>query len=130
MFSTPSAQRRVVLVVEDEAAIGLALADALTDAGYIVAGPISTSTDAFEWLERATPDLALVDVMLRDGPCTGLARELRRRGVPFLINSGHPQGDWAGPELANAPWLEKPNRYDDLVAGLSALHTMPSPPRH
>jgi DNA-binding response OmpR family regulator len=125
MFSTVATKQRVVLVVEDEAAIGLALADALTDAGYVVAGPIATTADALDWLQRATPDLALVDVMLRDGPCTGLARELRRRGVPFLINSGHVQRGWAEPELADAPWLEKPNRYDDLVAGLHALETVP-----
>jgi DNA-binding response OmpR family regulator len=112
-------EQRIVLLVEDEAMIGMALADALEEAGFVVAGPVSTTADALGWLARMRPDLALVDIVLRDGPCMALVRELRKRGIPFVINSGHPRAKWRNePDLADAQWLEKPTGYAEMIAAL------------
>ncbi|MHC2103614.1 hypothetical protein [Methylobacterium sp. CM6246] len=35
--------------------------------------------------------MAIIDVALRDGPCTELANTLRRLNVPFLVHSGRQQ---------------------------------------
>lgn len=81
--STLEACRRTVLVTEDDAMIGFDLADALDAAGYRIAGPVDSSADALDWLKTNVPDIAVLDVILKDGSCADIARELRRRGIPL-----------------------------------------------
>jgi CheY-like chemotaxis protein len=71
----------VVLILEDEAIIALNLQDELQDAGYSVGGPFATCTDALSWLETNTPDVAILDTVLKDAPCGEVARELASRTV-------------------------------------------------
>jgi DNA-binding response OmpR family regulator len=99
---------RLVLVLEDEAIIGLHLKDELQDGGYRVAGPFTTCADALAWLRTATPDLAILDTVLKDGPCRDIAAELIRRAVPFLIYSGHRENQGFLPDLGAVTWIEKP----------------------
>ena len=72
---------QVVLLAEGDAVIGVDHTDALERAGYQVLGPCLDTADALNLLELITPDFAILDPLLRDGPCTALADELRRRGV-------------------------------------------------
>jgi two-component SAPR family response regulator len=112
--------RPCCLIVEDQALIGLSLEAYLEENGYQVAGPFLTNADALRWLERHTPELALLDVILKDGPCLELARLLKSRGVPFAIYSGlKPQG--VPPELEEVPWLQKPVGRADLARVLAEL---------
>src|SRR4051794_18820554 len=110
-----------VLVAEDVGAISIALEDALTDAGYKVAGPFASGAAATEWLHGNQPDLALLDAVLSDGLCIELARALRARAVPFLFLSGNAPLYGMPPDLNDAPWIEKPITYDQLVDALSIL---------
>lgn len=103
-----------VLVTEDEAAISLSLSDALEEAGYSVAGPFASSAAANTWLEQHTPDLALLDLMLRDGPCIALARVLHARSVPFALYTGA-LNTQSFPELCGVPELPKPSALSDIV---------------
>src|SRR3954470_12415030 len=96
------------LVVEDQALIGMALEASLADAGFNIAGPFTRAVDALGYLERHTPDIALLDLVLGDGPCTEVASALRDRGVPFAVYSGVRPPRERPPELVDAPWLEKP----------------------
>ena len=109
-----------VLVAEDEGAIGLALEDALAEAGYTIAGPFSSSARAEDWLKDNTPDLALLDVWLKDGPCFELARMLRGRDVPVVFLSGGMAADL--PEhLKGSRWLEKPVSFEALMSLLGSV---------
>ena len=111
-----------VLLAEDNAAIGLALEDALNDGGYTVVGPFASCSAALAWLRDATPDLALLDLGLQDGPCVELARALRQRGVPILVLSGDHQSECElDPELRGVPWIEKPVASESLMNALGAL---------
>ena len=56
-----------VLIVEDEALIAMALADSLEDAGHEVVGPAATMAEALALCEGAPPELAVLDINLRDG---------------------------------------------------------------
>jgi DNA-binding response OmpR family regulator len=109
-----AASRPCCLVVEDEGLIAMALEASLDEAGFRVAGPFSRNMAALAWLETHTPEVALIDVLLRDGPCTPLVRALRERNVPFAIYSGLKRGHRHG-DLAEAPWLEKPIARDELT---------------
>ena len=102
------------LIIEDEALIAMSLEASLEDAGFRVAGPFMRNADALAWLDGHTPDLALLDVLLKDGPCTSIVRALQQRKIPFAIYSGlKPRS--LPPELAGTRWLEKPISREDLT---------------
>jgi len=122
MTNRPSAGGRRVLVVEDEALIGLALSELVEDEGCAVCGPFTRSDQAIAWLEGGeTADLAIVDHILRDGPFTNLVRLLKARGIPFVIYSGNVQRADMSVELQQATWLEKPGRYAELCETLAGV---------
>jgi DNA-binding response OmpR family regulator len=100
--------RPLVLVLEDEALIALNLQDDLQDVGYDVAGPFTTCGAAQEWLQTETPDTAILDAALKDGPCREVALELSRREVPFLIYSGHHEDRQLLSDFHPVAWIEKP----------------------
>ena len=111
----------LVLILEDETMIAMMIEDELVDAGYDVAGPFATCNGAFAWLSTNTPDLAVLDTQLQDGSCRDLAVELRRRGIPFVVYSGAIDTDV--PELAGAPWVEKPALGKTLLDALTQAIT-------
>lgn len=111
----------VVLVVEDQALIGLSIEAFLEEAGYTVAGPFASNAEALAWLDGERPAAAVLDLGLRDGLSTGLAQELRRRGIGFVVYSGHAQRPDLAPELHDAPWLRKPVPREDLLRAVDAL---------
>jgi DNA-binding response OmpR family regulator len=115
------ARGKRILVAEDEAMISVVLSGDLRDEGYAIAGPFSREKDALEWLKSKTPDVAIVDYMLREGPCRALLRLLRERGVPFVIFSGYPRDSDKDNEFADARWFDKPASLDELLAALGSL---------
>jgi DNA-binding response OmpR family regulator len=98
----------LVLVLEDEALIALDLQDELQASGCRVGGPFSTCADALAWLQLETPDVAILDTVVKDGPCRDIALALDGREVPFLIYSGHRQDKALLPEFHHVRWIEKP----------------------
>ncbi|MGF9758286.1 response regulator [Microvirga sp. 0TCS3.31] len=116
-----SNSRQLVLVLEDEALIALNVQDELQDAGYAVAGPFSTCSAAHEWLQTTTPDMAILDTTLKDGPCREIALELSRREVPFLIYSGYQEDRQLLSELDHITWIEKPVPPEVLVQACQQL---------
>ena len=105
----------LVLVLEDEAIIALNLQDELQDAGYEVAGPFTACSAALEWLQAATPDMAILDAALNDGSCHSVAVELRGRGVQFLVYSGHQEDRQLLSGFERISWIEKPVPPEVLV---------------
>jgi DNA-binding response OmpR family regulator len=71
-----TAHPAAILLVEDDPVVRTFLADNLTADGYdlLVAGTVA---DALRLLERACPDLAVVDVRLPDGSGLDLIRRVR-----------------------------------------------------
>jgi DNA-binding response OmpR family regulator len=107
MTEHPNSRPRI-LVLEDEALIALALQDDLQDAGHEVAGPFATCSAALEWLQTATPDLAILDATLKNGSCREIALKLSQREVPFLIYSGYQEDRQLLSEFDHITWIEKP----------------------
>jgi DNA-binding response OmpR family regulator len=126
MRSSSPVNGRRILVAEDEALISVILSGDLRDEGYLIAGPFSRGQEALAWLADNTPDLAIVDYMLRDGPCTALTRALRERRVPFVIFSGYARDPETEVEFKDTPWFDKPASLDALM---TALETLSSPRR-
>lgn len=103
------------LLVEDNPLVGLDLAEALDASGYYVAGPFPCGRDASEWLAQFTPDVAIVDVTLRDGMCLEVIRVLQARTIPFIVYSGGPVRRTPFDIPAEVPWLEKPTSYEVIA---------------
>jgi len=80
-----------ILIVEDEALIALHLEQIVLDAGHRVVGIAFDPEEAKEIVQKELPDLAFVDMRLRNGT-SGLevARYLRERyDVPSVLVSGN-----------------------------------------
>ncbi len=109
------------MIVEDQALIGMSLEAFLEDAGFPVAGPFLSCADALRWLEHNTPEVALLDVSLRDGTSLPIAHELKGRNTPFAVYSGLPFTRNLPDELQGVPWLEKPAPREELTATIASL---------
>lgn len=109
------------LLVEDEAIIALSLEDEFQNAGYRTVGPFATCADALASLDADRPDAAVLDTVLKDGSCIELARELIRRGIPFVIYSGADDRHAGVPEFDGIAWIVKPSPQARVVAAVAQL---------
>lgn len=78
-----------VLVVEDRAAVAMALCDRLEDSGATVVGPAARLPEATELAEGGRLDVAILDVDLDGVFSYPLARKLRERNVPVVLMTGY-----------------------------------------
>ena len=78
-----------ILLAEDEYLQAFLLETELVHAGHTVLGPVANVQDGLDLAEQSPPDLALVDITLKNGgKGTELARELATRWqVPSLFVS-------------------------------------------
>ncbi len=123
----PSARLPSCLIVEDTALISMSLEIDLTDQGFTCAA-VCSSSEALRWLDVSAPSVVILDYLLRDGPCTMLAKVLQARGVPFLIYSGFP-AQAACPELRGTIWITKPADRDTIREVVSSLVASELTPR-
>lgn len=96
-----------VLVVQDDALVGLAVEMDLEAGGLGEAVTFRSGRQAQAWLESGSPSAAVLDWRLGDQSCLPVARLLRERGIPFVVLS-ESASIHAGHELRNARWFEKP----------------------
>jgi two-component system NtrC family sensor kinase len=108
------------LVVEDEAALGTAVADALSDDGFVV-DRASNGQDAVALIAERSYDLVICDLKMPklDGP--SLYRRLAETHPALSKRMVFVTGDVAGTEAerfleeSGCRWLAKPFRLRDLV---------------
>ena len=103
----------VVLVLEDEELIGLDVEAALVDAGFKVT-LARTCTEAANFLHGHRPDVAILDIRLRDGECRMAAQKLLAEGVPFVVHSGILSQD-ADAVFRSGTFVSKPAGTPDIV---------------
>lgn len=103
----------MILLLEDEPLIAIDLEYSLVSEGYRV--QICTSCDeALRLLEAGRPSLALLDIQLKDGPSTDVAKRLRALDVPFIVCSGRNRAE-ASDVFADCYWLSKPCASDIVL---------------
>jgi len=109
-----------ILIVEDEMIAALDLEGTLEEAGHTVVGCAMTTEDALMVVGYDCPDLALVNINLKDGHGAGieLARVLLERyGVPSLFVSGQIRDARKNRDVALG-YLMKPWRSKTLLASI------------
>jgi DNA-binding NtrC family response regulator len=102
------------LIVEDQALIAMSIETYLEDAGMSVQ-TVASIAEARAWLDANSANIAIVDFMLKDGPATDLAGDLKKCAIPFVIYSGWPPFQSLPTELQGVPWLAKPTSREDLL---------------
>lgn len=110
-----------ILVVEDEALVGLGLTAMLENAGFDVIGPAGDVRSAMALLDNHDCALAILDINLRAGETSApLAQRLKEDGIPFFVTSGHlAVGQPA--IFAEAPKFPKPFGASKLVAAVQEV---------
>ncbi|BBK34088.1 hypothetical protein STHU_47220 [Allostella humosa] len=106
-----------ILVIEDDAVIGLNLSEMLEGLGHAVCGVEATEAEAVAAAERHRPDLMIVDAWLGDGSGVAAVDRICRAGpIPHIFVSG----DVAGVKALRpgAEVVEKPFRESDLTRAI------------
>ena len=108
-----------VLVVEDDAIVGMLLAELLEVMGYDVCAIEVTEADAVAAAIRCRPDLMIVDVQLSNGSGLSAVEEiLRTRTIPYVIVSGDISEVQA--LRPGAVLMQKPYRESDIVQAIQS----------
>jgi CheY-like chemotaxis protein len=115
----------LILVVEDDALLALDVEAILTSAGHSVLGPVASAAEALELVKENTPDLALVDLGLSEGPVgAALARYLLWRfSIHSIFITGNTQGATAHQDAALG-LLRKPFTRKDLLSSIALAQAM------
>ncbi len=107
-----------VMLCEDEFIVALDMQMMLEDFGYDVDGPFPSLRSAFNALDGNLPDVALLDVNLRDGEVYPLADQLADLGVRLVFHSGHVNDDEIVSRYPDAECCQKPTSSRSLRAAL------------
>jgi CheY-like chemotaxis protein len=123
---------QTVLVVEDDAMIGILLAELLGEMGYQVCAIAATEDEAVADAARCKPGLMIVDQHLREGNGPSAVRRILQTGpIPCVFISGAPEY----PAGSSVKILLKPFFERDLARAIrdvvsiddALLAAMPAP---
>jgi DNA-binding response OmpR family regulator len=104
-----------VLVVEDDAMIGMLLAEMLGEMGYDVCAIAATEEGAVADAARCKPGLMIVDEQLLEGSGLSAVERIHRTlPVPCVFISGAP----TYPKRPGATVLQKPFLEEDLARAI------------
>ena len=107
-----------VLVVEDNAIIGMLLAEMLAEMGHDVCGLETTEAAAVVAAARCKPDLMIVDGRLGDGSGVVAMQAILRAGpMPHLFISGTD----LEPTSPDAVFLQKPFHEHQLLRAIQRV---------
>jgi two-component system nitrate/nitrite response regulator NarL len=115
-----------VVLVEDHQTYRQSLRLALTTfTPIVVVGEAGTTREGYGLIERARPDLAVVDFFLPDGDGVSMARELRRRRITtqvmILGRVGHPLFVRDAIRLGVRGYVLKRDALDDIIAAMNVV---------
>ncbi len=112
-----------VLIVEDDALIGMLLATMLQDMGFDVCAIETTQVGAVAAEMRLRPDLMLVDAKLGSGSGLAAIAEIQlRRDVPHILMSG----ERLAKERHGTLMLLKPFTEQQLAGAIRSVLAVPT----
>lgn len=109
-----------ILVVEDDFYLADDEREALETAGAQVLGPCASVATALALLGDDTPDAAILDISLTDGPSFELARKIASRGIPTLFVTGY-DASAIPADLRGIVRLQKPVTIHRFMAAVVRL---------
>ena len=128
MASPPQRLSGTVLLVEDNMIIALNAEDILFALGAERVVVASSVEEALQQIERATPDLALLDVNLGSELIWPVATRLRELRVRHVFATGYGEGFDYPVEHRSTPSIIKPYSSDSIAQAMGeALGRAPVP---
>jgi PAS domain S-box-containing protein len=106
-FALNKLDRPRVLLVEDEALVGIMIRECLTEFGFRIVGPVCTVSEAVAVAEDGQFDAAILDINLGDSSVYRVAEILAARDVPFIFITGY-DSDSVDSRFNQVPVLQKP----------------------
>lgn len=103
-----SLEGKTVLLVGDEHLVANEVAECLSAGGCCVVGPVPSLERAMRAAGTEELDAAVLEVNLNGELVWPAAKVLRARRIPFVFATGYSGMIAPPPELAAAPWIEKP----------------------
>ncbi|MBE9639402.1 response regulator [Salipiger mangrovisoli] len=116
--------RQRVMICEDEVIVAMDLQMLVEEFGYDVIGPFPGLREAFAALGSERPDIALLDVRLKDGEVFPLADRLRDMGVGLVFQSGHVYDDEIHAKYPKAGCCLKPISPAGLRSALQSAESL------
>jgi DNA-binding NtrC family response regulator len=110
-----------ILVVEDDFLISMELETILSEAGAEIAGSCRTVKNALALVEREDLAAAVLDIRIGRESIEPVARQLTRRGVPFVFYTGQVDTDAIRAEWPGCRFVAKPARPPALVKAIADL---------
>jgi CheY-like chemotaxis protein len=96
-----------ILLLEDEAILGLEISEILSSAGAHVIGPFGSLTEGTRAARRESIDVAVLDMNLNGQMVYPVAEELQQRKIPVLFLTGYDVPDMPK-SLHKVPHVLKP----------------------
>jgi DNA-binding response OmpR family regulator len=116
----PGAPVPLVLLLEDEWLIATTVAEALTQHGCRVLGPVPTIPLALALLEESRPDVAIIDYRLAEETTEAILPVLDAAGVAVCVLTGYTAAQLPA-RYASYRFLEKPFRLRELFLVVDEL---------
>ena len=110
-----------VLVLEDDPLLLLELESILQDAGAEIVACCRNVKDGLMAVEKNGVAAAILDVRIGRTTIAPVARQLAKRGTPFLFYTGQVENDPALAEWSDHVVLSKPARPATIVAAVALL---------
>lgn len=110
-----------ILLVEDQMLIAMDVESMLENNGIERIETATSSAMAIEKLKAYLPDIAILDINLGSDTSIPVARELHKRGIPFMFATGYADGVMVPEEFSHAPIIRKPYDEDALMSGIGLL---------
>ena len=109
-----------ILLVEDSWHVGNAIKRLLRALGADVAGPTATVADAERLIAARKPDVAIVDINLRDGEqANPLLDRLQEERIPVIVITGYTEVSLQPGKVEAI--LQKPVREEQFLAVLRPI---------
>jgi CheY-like chemotaxis protein len=110
-----------ILLVEDSWHVGNAIKRLLRTLGADVSGPAATIADAERLIAERKPDVAIVDINLRDGErANPLLDRLQEEGIPAIVITGYTEVSLRPGTVVEAI-LQKPVSVEQFLAILRPI---------
>lgn len=112
-----------ILVIDDDPAILMTVADILIDEGYSVR-TVPSGVEGLAMIDDERPMLIILDMRMPGLDGWGVARSLRDRAiaVPLIVMTAAQDMRW-GREIGAAHILEKPFDLEDLLTAVRGIIT-------
>lgn len=110
-----------VLVLEDESLIAMSYEHMIEDIGATIFGIFASAADAISVLsENDQPDVAILDVNLKDETSEAVAAKLTDMGVPFIFTTGYSGSHDLLQQYPQIAVVQKPGSTSDIAQSLAA----------